>query len=132
MPRASRSVKSSFCADYSRSLSSWLAALIRNRLKPSLPNPVQAFKRMRRPGMREKVIFPTNVPVTVTLAFQDGLDVEGRFGDQVMYTLEDGRVMYVAPMVRRIPMSRRRSETVIDRMLTMLNPAMTTIKLKPR
>ncbi len=36
--------------------------------------------------MREKVIFPTNVPVTVTLAFQDGLDVEGRFGDQVMYT----------------------------------------------
>ena len=50
--------------------------------------------------MREKVIFSTNVPVTVTLAFQDGLDVEGRFGDQVMYTLEDGRVMYVAPMVR--------------------------------
>ena len=50
--------------------------------------------------MREKVVFPTNVPVMATLAYDEGLDVEGRFGDQVMYTLEDGRVMYVAPMVR--------------------------------
>jgi len=28
------------------------------------------------------------------------LKVQGRFGDQVMYSLTDGRVMYVPPIVR--------------------------------
>src|SRR5215475_3589521 len=50
--------------------------------------------------MREKVAFQTNVPVTVALAYADGLRVEGRFGDQIMYTLSDERVMYVPPVVR--------------------------------
>jgi hypothetical protein len=50
--------------------------------------------------MREKIAFQTNVPVTVALAYADGLQVEGRFGDQIMYTLADERVMYVPPVVR--------------------------------
>ncbi len=50
--------------------------------------------------MKERVVFEANVPVTATLAYADGLRVQGRFGDQVMYSLADGRVMYVPPMVR--------------------------------
>ena len=47
--------------------------------------------------MRERIAFQTNVPVTVALAYADGLPVEGRFGDQITYTLADDRVMYVSP-----------------------------------
>ena len=43
--------------------------------------------------MRERITFQTNVPVTVALAYADGMQVEGRFGDQIMYTLADERVM---------------------------------------
>ena len=50
--------------------------------------------------MRERIAFHTNVPVTVALAYADGLPVEGRFGDQILYTLADERVMYVPPVVR--------------------------------
>jgi hypothetical protein len=50
--------------------------------------------------MKERVVFEANVPVTATLAYADGLKVQGRFGDQVMYSLTDGRVMYVLPLVR--------------------------------
>jgi hypothetical protein len=50
--------------------------------------------------MRERIAFQTNVPATVALAYPDGLQVEGRFGDQIMYTLADERVMYVPPVVR--------------------------------
>jgi hypothetical protein len=50
--------------------------------------------------MKEKVLFQTNVPVTAALAYPDGMKVEGRYGDQVMYSLIDGRVMYVPPIVR--------------------------------
>jgi hypothetical protein len=50
--------------------------------------------------MKEKVAFQTNVPVTAALAYPDGMKVEGRYGDQVMYTLTDDRVMYVPPIVR--------------------------------
>ncbi|HVO64233.1 MAG TPA: hypothetical protein VMT53_25155 [Terriglobales bacterium] len=50
--------------------------------------------------MKERVVFEANVPVAVTLAYPDGLKVQGRFGDQVMYSLTDGRVMYVPPVVR--------------------------------
>lgn len=50
--------------------------------------------------MRERIAFQTNVPMTVALAYADGLQVEGRFGDQIMYTLADERVMYVPPAVR--------------------------------
>jgi len=50
--------------------------------------------------MRERIAFQTNVPVTAALAYADGLQVAGRFGDQIMYTLADERVMYVPPVVR--------------------------------
>jgi len=50
--------------------------------------------------MKEKVMFQTNVPVIAALAYPDGLKVEGRYGDQVMYSLTDERVMYVPPIVR--------------------------------
>src|SRR5215469_2180645 len=50
--------------------------------------------------MKERVVFEANVPVAATLAYADGLKVQGRFGDQVMYSLSDGRVMYVPPAVR--------------------------------
>lgn len=50
--------------------------------------------------MKERVVFEANVPVTAALAYSDGLKVQGRFGDQVMYSLTDGRVMYVPPIVR--------------------------------
>ncbi|HEY4900458.1 MAG TPA: hypothetical protein VIH91_06535 [Terriglobales bacterium] len=33
--------------------------------------------------MKERVAFEANVPVTATLAYADGLKVQGRFGDQV-------------------------------------------------
>jgi hypothetical protein len=50
---------------------------------------------------KEKVEFPINVAVPVSLAYTTGKDVEGRFGDQVFYTLADDRVMYVPPIVRK-------------------------------
>ena len=50
--------------------------------------------------MKERVVFEANVPVEAMLAYPDGLKVQGRFGDQVMYSLTDGRVMYVPPIVR--------------------------------
>jgi hypothetical protein len=55
---------------------------------------------IRRETIRERIAFQTNVPVTVALAYADGLQVEGWFGDQIMYTLADERVMYVPPVVR--------------------------------
>jgi len=50
--------------------------------------------------MKDRIVFQTNVPVTAALAYPDGIKVEGRFGDQVMYSLNDERVMYVPPFVR--------------------------------
>ena len=49
----------------------------------------------------EKVQFQTNVPVEVALKYNDGKEVTGQFGDQVLYTLTDGRVMYVPPIVKK-------------------------------
>jgi len=43
--------------------------------------------------------FNTNSPVEVALRFDDGRRVEGRYGAQVMYRLDDDRVMYVPPVV---------------------------------
>jgi hypothetical protein len=42
-----------------------------------------------------------NVPVTVALAYAEGLPVVGRFGNQIMYTLADEGVMYVPPVVEQ-------------------------------
>jgi len=43
--------------------------------------------------------FNTNAPVELALQWNDGKRVEGRYGEQVMYTLDDNRVMYVPPVV---------------------------------
>jgi len=43
--------------------------------------------------------FNTNSPVEVALRWDDGKRVEGRYGEQVLYTLDDDRVMYVPPVV---------------------------------
>src|SRR5579862_9883079 len=43
--------------------------------------------------------FEMNVPTAVSLMSPQGTRIEGRYGDQVMFTLVDGRVMYVPPIV---------------------------------
>jgi hypothetical protein len=43
--------------------------------------------------------FNTNSPVEVALRWDDGKRVEGRYGEQVLYSLEGDRVMYVPPVV---------------------------------
>ena len=45
--------------------------------------------------------FNTNAPVEIALRWDDGKRVEGRYGEQVMYTLDDERVMYVPPLVAK-------------------------------
>lgn len=49
--------------------------------------------------MRDALRFQTNVPETVALAFDEGKPVQGRYGDQILYTLEDDRVTYVPLIV---------------------------------
>jgi hypothetical protein len=51
--------------------------------------------------MSDKVQFQTNVPVDVALKYNDGKEVTGQYGDQVLYALTDGRVMYVPPIVKK-------------------------------
>ena len=43
--------------------------------------------------------FHLNVPAEIILERPEGTLVQGRFGDRVMFTLTDGRVMYVPPFV---------------------------------
>ncbi|MFN7998327.1 MAG: hypothetical protein U0Q18_32195 [Bryobacteraceae bacterium] len=45
--------------------------------------------------------FSANAPVEVVLRWDDGKRVDGRYGEQVMYTLDDDRVMYVPPVVAK-------------------------------
>jgi hypothetical protein len=51
--------------------------------------------------VNEVVKFPINTPVEVTLLFEAGKHVEGRYGEQVMFSLLDNRVMYVPPYVEQ-------------------------------
>lgn len=43
--------------------------------------------------------FQTNVPNEVTLESSQGVVVQGRYGDRMMFNLSDGQVMYVPPIV---------------------------------
>src|ERR1051325_9636638 len=45
--------------------------------------------------MREKVTFKPNEPQTVTIRYPEGKIVSGRFGEQVMYSLEGNQVMFL-------------------------------------
>ncbi len=51
--------------------------------------------------MKEVLRFPVNVPKQVALRMDTGKHVEGRYGEQVMYSLADDRVMYVPPIVEQ-------------------------------
>jgi len=51
--------------------------------------------------MSEKLQFQTNVPIDVALKYNDGKEVIGQYGDQLLYTLTDGRVMYVPRIVKK-------------------------------
>lgn len=51
--------------------------------------------------MNEVVKFSINTPVEVTLQCETGKRVDGRYGDQVLYSLVDDRVMYVPPYVEQ-------------------------------
>src|SRR5260370_9118585 len=51
--------------------------------------------------MKEVVKFQINTPVEVALQVEAGERVEGRYGEQVMYSLLDNRVMYVPPYVEQ-------------------------------
>ncbi|MCC7235613.1 MAG: hypothetical protein IT163_09940, partial [Bryobacterales bacterium] len=51
-------------------------------------------------GVAEVVRFETNIPQVITLKYDDGKDVAGRYGDEVFYTLADGKGVYVPPIVR--------------------------------
>src|SRR6202030_275512 len=43
----------------------------------------------------QKVEFPPNTSIPISLKYREGKVVEGRFGDQMYYTLADGRCMYL-------------------------------------
>lgn len=43
--------------------------------------------------------FQPNIPQEITLKFPDGKRVQGQFGEQAMYTLADGSIMYVPLIV---------------------------------
>src|SRR5450759_550026 len=51
--------------------------------------------------MKEIVKFEINTPVEVALKTAVGERVQGRYGEQVMYSLLDNRVMYVPPYVEQ-------------------------------
>jgi len=51
--------------------------------------------------MREIVKFQINTPVEVALQMEAGERVQGRYGEQVMYSLLDNRIMYVPPYVEQ-------------------------------
>jgi len=49
--------------------------------------------------MSEILRFNVNVPAEVALRYGECTRLQGRYGEQVMYTLVDGRFMYVPPCV---------------------------------
>ena len=48
---------------------------------------------------RDVVDFPPNATVTVALKYSQGRTISGQYGERVMFTLTDGRVMFLAPEV---------------------------------
>jgi hypothetical protein len=48
---------------------------------------------------REVVEFPPNVPVTVALKYGHAKTVSSQYGERFMFSLADGRVMFLAPEV---------------------------------
>jgi hypothetical protein len=48
---------------------------------------------------REVVDFPLNVPVTVALKYSQGKTISSQYGERFMFSLIDGRVMFLDPEV---------------------------------
>jgi len=48
---------------------------------------------------REVVDFPANVPVTVALRYPHGKTIRNQYGERIMFSLVDGRVMFLDPEV---------------------------------
>ena len=48
---------------------------------------------------REVVEFPANTPVTVALKYAQGKTVSSQSGERIMFSLADGRVMFLDPEV---------------------------------
>ena len=42
---------------------------------------------------RDVVEFPPNAPISVALKYSQGRTISGQYGERVMFTLTDGRVM---------------------------------------
>src|SRR5450432_1385071 len=72
--------------------------------------------------MPEALKFQTNIPEEVALQFLDGLDVEGRSGPQKMFTLTDGRKLYVYPTlaakIAKLGIGRNERFTICKREMT--------------
>lgn len=61
----------------------------------------RGLKTQEGKASMEVLRFSTNVTEEVALKFDDGKAVEGRYGDQVLYTLTDGRLMYLPPIAAK-------------------------------
>lgn len=48
---------------------------------------------------RQVVEFPPNVPVTVALKYPQARTVSSQYGERFMFSLADGRVMFLDPEV---------------------------------
>lgn len=64
---------------------------------------------------REKIDFPTNVPVEVSLAFEKGRPINTQYGDSVMFTTTDDRVFFGPPILqeRILNLGVQRGETFL-------------------
>jgi len=48
---------------------------------------------------REIVDFPANVPITVALKYSQGKTISNQYGERIMFSLADGRVMLLDPEI---------------------------------
>src|ERR1035438_1810054 len=60
-------------------------------------NDMAAATDKRQP--RDVVEFPPNAPISVALKYSQGRTISGQYGERVMFTLTDGRVMFLSPEV---------------------------------
>ena len=65
---------------------------------------------------REVVDFPPNTPVTVALKYGQGKTVSSQYGERMMYSLVDGRVMFLdlatASQIEQLAINVRESFTI--------------------
>src|SRR5580700_10005427 len=68
---------------------------------------------------REVVDFPLNTPVTVALKYGQGKTVSSQYGERMMYSLVDGRVMFLdleaASQIEHLAINVRESFTITRR-----------------